>query len=230
MINAIAVDDEPPALEVLQALCGQVDFIDLQKTFTKSEEALRHLRKYPVDLVFLDINMPSISGIDFFRKLPHKTMVIFTTAYSEFAVEGFNLNAVDYLLKPISVARFIQAAEKARSQYNYQNQAAEQQFLFIRADYSLVKIPISDILFIEGLDDYLKIHIENQKTVVARMTMKTILEKLPPSGFFRVHRSFIVSLSKIDKIRNKMIYIGKEEIPVSASYEKDFFAIISRQE
>lgn len=230
MIRAIALDDEPPALDVLKALCEQVDFVDLQKTFTKAEEAMKHLRKYPVDLLFLDINMPSVSGIDFYRNLPHKTMVIFTTAYSEYAVEGFNLNAVDYIMKPFSLARFTQAVEKVRTQYNYQNQNAEQQFLFIRADYRLVKIPISDIQFIEGLDDYLKIHIENQKTVVARMTMKAILEKLPVQDFIRVHRSFIVSVRKIDKIRNKIVHIGQEEIPISASYEKDFMTAISKDE
>ncbi|RZJ67956.1 MAG: response regulator transcription factor [Flavobacterium sp.] len=230
MIKAIALDDEPPALQVLEALCSQVDFIDLQKSFTKADEAMKHLRKFPVDLLFLDINMPSISGIDFYRNLPHKTMVIFTTAYSEFAVEGFNLNAVDYIMKPFSLSRFTQAVEKVKAQYNYQNQNAEQQFLFIRADYSLVKIPIADILFIEGLDDYLKIHIQNQKTVVARMTMKAILEKLPSAEFMRIHRSFIVPMSKIDKVRNKIVHIGNEEIPISASYEKDFLAAIQKGE
>lgn len=230
MIRAIALDDEPPALQVLEALCDQVEFIDLQKSFTKADEAMKYLRKFPVDLLFLDINMPSISGIDFYRNLPHKTMVIFTTAYSEFAVEGFNLNAVDYIMKPFSLSRFTQAVEKVRTQYNYQNQAAEQQFLFIRADYSLVKIPIADILFIEGLDDYLKIHIQNQKTVVARMTMKAILEKLPAAEFMRIHRSFIVPMSKIEKVRNKVVHIGDEEIPVSASYEKEFLAAIQKNE
>ncbi|NUY80092.1 response regulator transcription factor [Flavobacterium sp. MAH-1] len=230
MIRAIALDDEPPALEVLKALCDQVDYVALQKTFNKADEAMKHLRKYPVDLLFLDINMPSISGIDFYRNLPHKTMVIFTTAYSEYAVEGFNLNAVDYIMKPFSLSRFTQAVEKVKTQYKYQNQNAEQQFLFIRADYSLIKIPIADILFIEGLDDYLKIHIQNQKTVVARMTMKAILEKLPSSGFIRVHRSFIVSIPKIEKVRNKIVHIGEEEIPISASYEKEFLAAINKDE
>lgn len=229
MLKAIALDDEPLALEVLQSFCNQTHMVDLQKTFTKSEDAFKHLRKYPVDLLFLDINMPSISGIDFYKKLPHKTMVIFTTAYSEYAVEGFTLSATDYILKPFTFSRFQQAVEKAFSQWKLQNQNPEQQYLFIRADYSLIKILFSDILFIEGLDDYLKIHIQNQKTVVARMTLKAILEKLPASEFVRVHRSFIVSISKIEKVRNKIVYIHQEEIPVSASYEAAFFALLNKE-
>ncbi|PKB16618.1 LytTR family DNA-binding domain-containing protein [Flavobacterium sp. 5] len=229
MIKAIALDDEPPALEILQSFCNRIDCVDLQKTFTKSEDALKYLKKYPVDLLFLDINMPAISGIDFCKNLPHKIMVIFTTAYSEYAVEGFTLSATDYLLKPISFIRFEQAVERAFAQWKSQNQNQEQQYLFIRADYSLIKILISDILYIEGLDDYLKIHIQNQKTIVARMTMKSLLEKLPETEFIRVHRSFIVSISKIEKVRNKTIYINQQEIPVSASYETTFFALLNKE-
>lgn len=229
MIKAIALDDEPLALEILQSLCDTIDYIELVKTFTKSDEALKYLKKYPVDLLFLDINMPSISGLDFHKKLPHKTMVIFTTAYSEFAVEGFTLSATDYLLKPISLTRFQQAAEKAFLQWKQQNQNIEQQYLFIRADYSLIKILFSDILYIEGLDDYLKIHIQNQKTVVARMTLKAILQKLPETEFIRVHRSFIIPISKIEKIRNKTIYIEQAEIPVSSSYEDAFFKLLDQK-
>lgn len=229
MIKAIALDDEPLALEILQSLCDTIEYIELKKTFTKSDEAFKYLKKYPVDLLFLDINMPSISGLDFYKKLPHKTMVIFTTAYSEFAVEGFTLSATDYLLKPISLSRFQQAVEKAFSQWKLQNQNIEQQYLFIRADYSLIKILFSDILYIEGLDDYLKIHILNQKTVVARMTLKTILQKLPETEFIRVHRSFIIPISKISKIRNKIIFIGQAEIPISVSYEEAFLKFFDQK-
>lgn len=230
IIKAIALDDEPPALAVLENFCGKTPFIDLQKTFTKADEALKYLRKYPVDLLFLDINMPSITGIDFHKKLPHKMMVVFTTAYSEYAVEGFNLRAADYLLKPFSLDRFTASMERIREQYSLENHNATTQFLFIRADYSLQKIPIADILFIEGLDDYLKIHIQGQRTVVARMTMKAMLEKLPATEFFRVHRSFIVPLAKISRIRNKTVFVGDQEIPISASYEKEFLAVINTKE
>lgn len=229
MIKAIALDDEPLALEILQSLCDTIDYIELEKVFTKSDEALKYLKKYPVDLLFLDINMPSISGLDFYKKLPNKTMVIFTTAYSEFAVEGFTLSATDYLLKPISLSRFQQAAEKAFSQWKQQNQNIEQQYLFIRADYSLIKILFSDILYIEGLDDYVKIHIQNQKTVVARMTLKAMLQKLPETEFIRVHRSFIIPISKVEKIRNKVIFIDTAEIPISTSYEEAFFALLDKK-
>lgn len=229
MIKAIALDDEPPALEVIENFCAKSGVINLVKTFTKSEDALKYLKKYPVDLLFLDINMPSITGIDFYKKIPHKAMVIFTTAYSEYAVEGFTLSATDYLLKPFSFSRFEQAIVKAITQWKQNHQNLEQQYLFIRADYSLKKILLSDIVFIEGLDDYLKIHIQNQKTIVARMTMKALLQKLPEKEFSRVHRSFIVSISKIEKVRNKIIYINEEEIPISASYETSFLALLNKE-
>ena len=228
MIRAIALDDEPLALKVIESFCSRIGYIQLEKTFTKTAEAHKHLRKQPVDLIFLDIQMPMQNGMEFYAEIEQKVMVIFTTAYSEYAVDGFNVNATDYLLKPFSFDRFSQAAEKVKSVYETKNQVSnsEQQYLFIRADYSLNKILISDILFVEGLDDYLKIHIANQKTIVARMTMKTILEKLPATEFVRVHRSFIIPVSKIDKVRNKVIYIGNEEIPLSASYEAAFLSII----
>lgn len=230
MIKAIALDDEPLALKVIESFCQRIEYLELEKTFTKTSEAHKHLRKQPVDLIFLDIQMPMQNGIEFYASIEQNTMVIFTTAFSEYAVEGFNVSATDYLLKPFSFDRFLKAVEKAKAQFDVKNQIqnTEQNYLFIRADYSLNKILISDILFIEGLDDYLKIHIKNQKTIVARMTMKSIIEKLPVNDFFRVHRSYIVSLSKIDKIRNKLIYIDNEEIPVSASYEVAFLAIIHK--
>src|ERR1051325_7324107 len=155
MITAIALDDEPPALQVIENFCGSADFIDLQKTFTGTREAQKHLEKYPVDLLFLDVNMPSLSGIEFYRSLPNKLMVIFTTAYSEYAVEGFNLDAVDYLLKPFTFERFFQAVNKANERYKFLHRQKDitDQYLFIRVDYKLVKIAMVDILFIEGLDD-----------------------------------------------------------------------------
>jgi DNA-binding LytR/AlgR family response regulator len=225
MINAIALDDEPPALKVVENFCGKVDFIDLVKTFTNPDEVLKYIAKFPVDLLFLDIRMPSVSGIQFRRQVPKDMMVIFTTAYSEYAVEGFNLNAVDYLLKPFSFDRFLQAVNKANDFYKFlhHHESAEQQYLFVRADYSLVKIMHEDILYIEGLDDYLKIYLSGRKPLVVRMTMKAMLEKLPSPQFIRVHRSFIIPLARIEKVRNKMVFIEGKEIPVGSSYEKLFF-------
>ncbi len=225
MIKAIAIDDEPLALKVIENFCEKVDFITLQKTFNKLGEALKYVNKFPVDLLFLDINMPSINGIEFYKEIKQNTMVIFTTAYTEYAVEGFNLNAVDYILKPFTFERFLLAVNKANDFFNYQSQkeSTSAQFIFVRADYSLLKINIANILYIEGLDDYLKIHIENQKTVVTRMTMKALLEKLPAKDFIRIHRSFIVPLSRIEGVRNKTISIAGIEIPIGASYEEIFF-------
>jgi len=227
MIKAIAIDDEPPALNVIESFCAKVDFLQLEKTFNKPNEALRHIEKFPVDLLFLDINMPSITGIDLYKSVEQNMMVIFTTAYSEFAVEGFNLQAIDYLLKPFTFERFLQAVNKANEFYSHTHQqsTAEEQFVYIRADYSLIKIRIADILFVEGLDDYLKIHLQNQKPVVARLTMKAMLEKLPAKKFARVHRSFIIPLQRIESVRNKILIIAGEEIPIGSSYEKSFFEI-----
>lgn len=224
MIKSIAIDDEPPALKVLENFFEGLDFIELQKTFTRPTEALKYLERYPIDLLFLDINMPSLSGIEFYKQVQQQTMVIFTTAHIEYAVEGFNLSAVDYLLKPYTKERFLQAVHKAREFYNYQHQADNTQpFFFVRADYSLIKINYHDIIYIEGLDDYLKIHLQNQKAIVARMTMKSMLEKLPQKDFIRVHRSYIIPLSKIESVRNKTIHIGGREFSIGSSYEENFF-------
>jgi DNA-binding LytR/AlgR family response regulator len=167
--------------------------------------------------------MPSINGIEFYKEMKQNTMVIFTTAYSEYAVEGFNLNAVDYILKPFTFERFLTAVNKANDFFTYQTQKENtSQFLFVRADYSLLKINIAHILYIEGLDDYLKIHVENQKTIVTRMTMKSLLEKLPSKNFIRTHRSFIVPINRIESVRNKMLLVAGAEIPIGASYEELF--------
>jgi len=227
MIHAIAVDDELPALSLLENFCKRVDFIELQKVFNKPNEALRYLQQFPVDLIFLDINMPALTGIDLYKSIRQNTMVIFTTAYSEYAVEGFNLNAVDYLLKPFTFERFMQAVNKAKTAAKIADDQKEK-YLFIRADYSLIKIVTEDILFIEGLDDYLKIHIQNDKPVIARMTLKNILEKLPSADFVRVHRSYVVPFSRIKSVRNKIIYIENEEIPVGNSYEENFLKLFNK--
>lgn len=227
MIKAIAIDDEPPALKVIESFCSHAENLELQKTFTSPNEALKYLRKFPVDLIFLDINMPSITGIDFYKSLERETMVIFTTAYSEYAVEGFNLNAVDYLLKPFTQERFQQAIKKASDFYLYSRQlpGTVNQSLYIRADYSLIKINFSEIVLIESLDDYLKIYLTNDKIIVARMTMKSMVEKLPVIEFIRVHRSFIVPFNKISHVRNKIITIYNKEIPIGGNYEEAFFKV-----
>ena len=230
MIKAIAIDDEPPALKIIQEFCSKTDLIRLQKTFTKPTEALKHLNKFPADLLFLDIQMPSMTGIQFYKNIPQNVMIIFTTAHSQYAIEGFNLNAIDYLLKPFTLKRFLQAVNKANEYYKFHQPQEEgmQPHFFIRADYSLIKITIENILFIEGFDDYLKIHLSNDKTIVARMTMKSMLEKLPPRDFIRIHRSFIVPVNKIKSIRKRNISVGDIEIPIGLSYEQNLLNLYKK--
>ncbi len=230
MIQAIAIDDEIPALSVLEKFCAKTGFIDLQKTFNQPSEALKYLRRFPVNLLFVDINMPSMSGIELYKSVQQDTMAVFTTAYSEYAVEGFNVKAVDYLLKPFTFKRFMQAAEKAQEHFNYQrqNENATIQHLLVRADYSLVKINIDDILYVEGYDDYLKIHLQNQRPVITRMTLKTILAKLPAHNFIRVHRSYVVPLHKIESVRNKIISLGEARLPIGSSYEENFLKYFNK--
>jgi len=255
MIRSIALDDQPPALQILTHFCSRIEFIDLQQTFTRTGEALTYLQTHPVDLLILDINMPAISGIDFYKALPQKIMVIFTTAYSEYAVEGFALNAIDYLLKPFSFARFQQAAAKALEYQTFSRLAANPpqhlspgdpgyllpqspipgsipgsddvsgslQHMLLRADYGFVRVTLTDILFIEGLDNYLRIHLQGQDTLIIRITMKALLEKLPPKDFIRVHRSYIVPLGRVANVRNKTITVAGREIPLGARYEEDFY-------
>lgn len=220
MIRAIAIDDEEPALRVIDALCAKTEGqIRLEKTFTQPVEALKYLKKFPVDLIFLDINMPSINGMEFAKQLETEIMIVFTTAYSEYAVEGFNLQALDYLMKPIAFDRFQQTVNKAKQQLEKHLSSTEKPYLTVRANYSLLRIYTENILYIEGMDDYLKIHVKDQRPIVVRMTMKSVEEKLPSQEFVRVHRSFIVPLSRIEKIRNKIIHLSGTEIPIGNKYE-----------
>lgn len=225
MITAIAIDDEPLALRVIQSLCDKSESINLQKTFTQPNEALKYLRKFPTDLIFCDIQMPAMTGINFVKSLQQKTMVIFTTAFSEYAAVSYELNAIEYLLKPINQKRFTQAVNKALDYFYYLNkkdQSADAN-IFVRADFSLVKIPLADILYIEGLADYLKIHIKDRKPITARMPMKEMIEKLPSNDFIRVHRSFILPFNKIEAVRGATIFIGDHEFPIGRTYADDFF-------
>jgi DNA-binding LytR/AlgR family response regulator len=224
MIKAIAIDDEPLALKVIEKFCNETEFVDLQRSFTQPQEALKFLKKYPVELLFLDIQMPSVNGVEWYKQLNSNIMVIFTTAYSEYAVEGFNVNAIDYLLKPYTYQRFLQAVQKANSLFqNKSTTTPSDSSLLIRVDYSLLKVDYDSILCIEGFDDYLRIHVSEGRPIVVRMTMKSILEKLPTSRFVRVHKSFIVSLDKIESIRNKTITISRRQIPIGNHFEESFF-------
>lgn len=225
MINAIAIDDEPLALTVIQSLCDRSENINLHKTFTQPSEALKHLRKFPTDLIFCDIQMPSMTGISLVKSLQQNTMVIFTTAFSEYAAVSYELNAIDYLLKPINQKRFTQAITKAQEYFDHINKKdhSAEKNIFVRADFSLIKIPLADILYIEGLADYLKIYIKDRKTIVVRMTMKDMMEKLHSGDFIRVHRSFILPFSKIEAVRGATIFIDDQEFPIGRTYTDEFF-------
>lgn len=224
-MNCIALDDEPLALDIISYFCSTIPDLNLERSFTDSTEAHAYLSSHSIDLIFLDIQMPDISGIDFYKNLHKNTMVIFTTAHSEYAVEGFNLNAIDYLLKPFEEVRFKQAIDKAKSYYNYafQQDKITVEYLYVRSEYSLVKIPFQEILYLETFDDYIKIHQFGKKPVLTLMSMKSIQEKLPTSDFVRVHRSYIVPINKIESVRGKVISMGITEIPIGKSYEDHFF-------
>jgi len=219
MIKAIAIDDEPLALKIIAHFCSQVDFIVLEKTFTKTDEALKHLNKFPADLLFLDIQMPGKNGLDFYKMLDPEIMVIFTTAYSEYAVEGFNVNATDYLLKPFSFERFLAAVDKAMKEKRTRTNSNGQSHLLIRADYKLHRIEFDDILLIEGLDDYIRIHLKGKTPITARLSMKSMLEKLPQPDFIRVHRSYIIPVKKVKSLYNKTIQIEDFVVPVGDTYK-----------
>ena len=226
MIRAIAIDDEPIALKVIENFCHEIETITLEKTFTNAEDGLKYLKKFPTDIIFLDIEMPNLNGIDLYKQIKQNTLVIFITSRPDYAVEGFNLNALDYLLKPFTFERFNQAADKARDYFATTN-SQKAQHIFVRADYSLQKILLEDITCIEALDDYLKIYLNQQKTIVARMTMKAMLEKLPSTEFVRVHRSFIVPIKKVESLRNKTLQLGDKKIPVGNSYEEEVLKYFS---
>lgn len=225
MINCIALDDEPMALEVIKALAKNMPFINLTHSFTQVSAAQKHLKKYPVDLIFLDIQMPDMNGVDFYKQLEQNTMVVFTTAYSQYAVEGFNVNAVDYLLKPIEFERFEKACLKVKDYFEYLKSSTNEKgnCLYVRSEYALVKIPFNEILFIETMDDYIKIHRENKDIVITLSSMKKILEKLPLNNFVRIHRSYTVQFNKIEKVKAKTIEIENFKLPIGRSFENDFF-------
>lgn len=194
----------------------------LENSFIKLDNAKKFLNKFPIDVIFLDIEMPKNNGIVFYKSLNKSVKVIFTTAYSEYAVEGFNLNATDYLLKPFSLERFQEAVKRIQhSVYLETNHTQENTHLSIRADYKLHNIPINDILYIEAMDDYVKIHLSNNERLVARSTMKNILNKLPKSLFVRIHKSYIIPVKKVKTLHAQEVDMGFITLPVGNSYKKE---------
>lgn len=227
MIKAIAIDDEPLALTILEHLCSKNADIILEKTFTSQYEALNYLENFPVDVLFLDIQMPENDGVSFYKSLKNKPLVVFTTAFDNYAVEGFNVNAVDYLLKPIAYERFEVAIEKVIKVKQLSVSNTDDAFIMIRADYKLNKIYLKNILFIEGLDDYIQIHIDGKSKLVARMSMKNIMEQLPTNDFIRIHRSFIIPVQRITSVQSKIIFINNQEFPVGDTYKANVLQLLT---
>jgi DNA-binding LytR/AlgR family response regulator len=226
---AIAIDDEPLALELIEAYCSNLNDLQLVQSFTNTAKAKIYLQNNTVDLIFLDIQMPNISGIDFYNNLEEKPLVIFTTAYSNYALKGFELNAIDYLLKPFDFERFHKAIIKAKEYFAFSNKSKnEVRYIYVRADYALIKIDCNEILFLESIDDYIKIHLLGKKPIMTLGTLKSMEEKLPNELFTRVHRSYIVSINKIESVKGKNIQMNASEIPISNKYEACFFKLYAK--
>lgn len=220
-LKCVAIDDELPALQLMQKYITDHRQLQLIQTFTDAVSASEYLKTATVDLLFVDINMPDITGLDLVRSLSDPPMIIFTTAYKKFAIDGFELNAIDYLLKPISFERFSKAVQKAADYHQYKSKPATntEEALMVFSEYQLVKINCSTIEYIESLDDYIRINISNNKPVMTLMRLKAVLEKLPSTQFKRIHRSYIVNMEKIRSVANRKIkLLSGAELPVSESY------------
>ncbi len=238
-MNCLAVDDEILALDVIKDFCSKVPFINLVDTCTNAMDAAKLINKHDIDLVFLDIQMPYITGVEFCKMLSNinAPLIIFTTAYSDHALEGFELNVLDYLVKPIPFERFFKAANKAYELVELRKKKdhliipnniniAQPDYIMIKCEYSTVKVDFESILYIEGLKDYIKIF-TTEKMLLTKSTMKNIESKLPDNLFIRVHKSFIVSVTKISKIENNRILFGDQRIPVGEQYKKTFQHLIN---
>lgn len=236
VLNCIAIDDELSALKTVSEFCSRIQYANLVGTFTNPFEAVHTLNNNQVDLIFLDIVMPQISGLEFLKTLYNPPMIIFTTAFKEYAFEGFEYDAVDYLVKPFAFDRFSKSINKAFQLLKLKKPVdasagevhrVSHGFLLVKVEYSTIRVDLDDILYIEGLKDYVKIYTEG-KLILTKTTMKNILEKLPAESFFRVHKSYIISVSKIDMIENSRIVIGNQRIPIGESFRSSFFEIVNR--
>jgi len=231
-LSCAIIDDEPLAVELMESYVRKTPFLELQGSFGSGVAAFGMLRDRPVDLLFCDIQMPGLNGVEFSRMLPADTRVIFTTAFSRYAVEGFRVNAVDYLLKPISYADFLAAAQKALEWFELKRRARapadDLRSIFVKTEYRLRQIELERILYIEGLKDYVKIHVEDEPhPVLSLMSLKSLEEQLPADRFIRVHRSYIVQPAKIRTIERNSIVFGRERIPISENYRQAFFDFLS---
>lgn len=232
MIRCIAVDDEKLVLDLLVDNIRQVPYLQLVKACKDALEATEVLQKEKVDLIFLDIQMPKLSGLSFIQTLQQPPLIIVITAYEQYALEGYRLNVVDYLLKPVSFERFLKACNKAKELLDLRRDKTQKErsdHIFVNVEYTLVKILFSDILFVEALKDYIKIHLASSpRAVLTKMSLKAMEEKLPADKFVRVHKSYIVAADKITVIKRDLINIGSIEIPVSDFYKENLLRITSK--
>lgn len=231
MINCLIVDDEPLATDLLEEYVMKTPFLSLKGKCNGVTAALQLLNQENVDLIFMDIQMPGINGIELSRILGEKVKVIFTTAFEQYALEGFKVNALAYLLKPFSYSEFLSAAIRAKEWFDLVHQqkvtGEEQQYLFVKSEYKLIRIALADITYIEGLKDYVKFFVEGQaRPILSLMSLKSLEEKLPSKQFMRVHRSFIVNLKKITTIQRNDIIFGNVVIPVAEKYKEAFQAFV----
>jgi DNA-binding LytR/AlgR family response regulator len=223
MIRCIAVDDETPALDILEDNISRIPFLQLVTKCKNGYQAMDILREENIDLMFLDIEMPGLNGLRLLKELADKPMVIFMTAYRKYAADGYDLDVLDYLVKPVSFQRFLKAAHKA---LEYQ-ELRQKDYIFIQSEYKLTKLFIHDILYIEGLGNYIKIHqASSSRPILSKQSMKSIGERLPAGKHIRVHKSFIVMVDKISSIHHESIMIGKTEIPLSRFYRDEFFRVV----
>ncbi len=234
VLNCWIVDDEPLALSLLESYVQKTSFLKLTGKFSNAVSALQRIAHEKVDVLFLDIQMPEMNGMDFARTVSENTRIIFTTAFSEYALEGYKVSAIDYLLKPFSFSDFLTAANKALKWFE---QTSVQQApsgetktgIFIKSDYRLIQLLYDDILFIEGLKDYVKFYLANEpKPILSLMSLKGLEAELPQDRFVRVHRSYIIQKNKITSINKNRISIGKKQIPIGETYRQQFFALIEK--
>ena len=220
-LKCIAIDDEPLSLELIKKYVSRIPALQLLDVFDDAVTGAEFLAKNTVDILLIDINMPDITGIELVRSLDKKPIVIFTTAYKNFAFEGFELQALDYLLKPIDFDRFSKAIDKAIDYYKYKTNTISdknQASLYVYSEYRMVKIDLNDIEYIESMEDYVKIHRHNLSTILTLMPLKKILEKLPVDEFRRIHRSYIVAVNKVKAIQHRKAYMAETQLPISDSY------------
>lgn len=232
ILTCAIIDDEPLAVDLLASYAKNTPTLELVGTYTSAISAIKKLREEPVDILFLDIQMPELSGLEFAMVLPKSTKVIFTTAYNQYALESYKVNSIDYLIKPITYEMFLKSVEKAMNYFEEIRKndiLSEEQAIYVKSDYKLLRISLDDILYVEGLKDYVSIHVESKKEPIPSLiNMKRIMDFLPSPAFMRVHRSYIVNMKKIQSIDRNRIVIGDQFIPISESYKEEVYGYINK--